>query len=152
MKKETVLTYYGKVEAGQISLPKKMRAEIGKVFDGHRIEVTIKRARKHRSSEQNRYYWGVLVQSVLRAFIDLGNDLQEGNAEHAEIVHEFLRDKFLENGLEVYDAEGNLYHTRPSTTRLTTVEQEEYHDRIRQFAAEYLSISIPLPNEQAELW
>lgn len=30
-------------------------------------------------------------------------------------------------------------------------EEEEYHEQCRQFAAEYLNIEIPLPNEKLTL-
>lgn len=86
----------------------------------------------------------------MRALIDLGNDLKAGNREHRLIVHEFLKAKFLDNGIDIFDAEGNVERTPPSTKRNTTVEQEEYHDRIREWALEYLKTEIPLPNEQLE--
>lgn len=153
MKQDLTLEYHGRVtDSGDIELPKRMRRELSGAFRGHRIEVRVRRLRKRRSGEQNRYYWGALIPAVLRAFIDAGNDLQEANPEHRELIHEFLKGKFLDNGLEFHDADGTLHKGPPSTTRLTTVEQEEYHDRIRQFAAEYLNTSIPLPNEQAEIF
>lgn len=94
----------------------------------------------------------MVIPEVVRAFIDLGNDLQQGNKEHHEEVHEFLKRRFLDNGREVMDAEGVLYKLPPSTRICTTVEQEEYHERIRQFAAEFLNVVIPLPNEQMEIF
>lgn len=153
MKSDITLGYTGRVtESGDIELPKRMRKEIAAAFTGHGIEVTVRRRRKRRSSPQNRYYWGVIIPAVLRGFIDAGNALQEGNQAHRETVHEFLKLRFLDNGIEIHDAEGVLHKGPPTTTTLTTTEQEEYHDRIREFAAEFLGVSIPLPNEQVELW
>lgn len=129
-----------------------MRAEIAKAFKGKRIEVAVKQRYKQRSSPQNRYYWGVLVPSVLLAFVDLGNDLQQDNQEHLDMVHDFLKRKFLTNGLEVVNAQGEVEQLPPSTTRLSTIEQEEYHETIRRWAAEFLNIVIPLPNEQLEIF
>jgi hypothetical protein len=34
-----------------------------------------------------------------------------------------------------------------STTELSTIQFEEYLDKIREFATEFLSIQIPLPND-----
>lgn len=148
-----VLNYYGQVdEQGTIKLPKKMRGEIASSFKGKRIEVTVKQKYKQRSSNQNRYYWGVVVPAILLTFIDIGNDLQQGNPEHLEMIHGFLKDKFLDNGIEICNAHGEAEKLPPSTTRLSTVEQEEYHARIIQWAAEYLNIVIPLPNEQMEIF
>lgn len=147
------LSYYGEVsEDGQISLPKRMRSEMAKAFKGKRIEVTVKQRYKQRSSPQNRYYWGVLIPSILLAFIDLGNDLQQDNPEHLEMVHGFLKDKFLHNGIEIANAQGEVEQLPPSTTRLSTIEQEEYHEDIRRWAAEFLNVVIPLPNEQLEIF
>lgn len=147
------LSYYGEVsEDGQISLPKRMRAEMAKAFKGKRIEVTVKQRYKQRSSPQNRYYWGVLIPSILLAFIDLGNDLQQDNQEHLDMVHGFLKDKFLHNGIEIANAQGEVEQLPPSTTRLSTIEQEEYHEDIRRWAAEFLNVVIPLPNEQLEIF
>ena len=147
------LTYFGEVsEDGQISLPKRMRTEMAKAFKGKRIEVAVKQRYKQRSSPQNRYYWGVLVPSVLLAFVDLGNDLQQDNQEHLDMVHDFLKRKFLTNGLEVVNAQGEVEQLPPSTTRLSTIEQEKYHEDIRRWAAEFLNVVIPLPNEQLEIF
>lgn len=153
MQKETILSYYGKVSAGKIELPKKrFQKEVVQAFDGHGIEVIVKRKRKHRSTPQNNYYWGVVVPMVLDAFIDLGNDLQSGNKQHIQLVHEFLKDRFLDNGPSLVDANAEQCKGPSSTTYCTTVDFMEYLDRITQWAAEALNISIPAPNEQAEIW
>ena len=151
MKKETKLSYYGKVKNGRIELPRKrLSKEVVSAFDGHGIEVIFQRKRKRRSSQQNRYYWAVVVPMILNAFIDLGHDLQSGNAEHQEMIHGFLKERFLDNGIEIADANGEVVRGPSSTTYCTTVEFMEYLDRVVQWAAEALYISIPEPNEQLE--
>jgi len=145
------LIYFGKVdEAGNIRLPKRMRKEIESAFVGKPIQVEVKRKAKRRSNDQNAYYWGVIIPIVLQAFIDLGNELQHNNPEHAQIVHEFLKDKFLNNGLDLVDAKGQAHKTGASTRRLTTAQFDEYKNKIQQFGAEYLNVQIPDPNEQIE--
>lgn len=148
------LTYQGSVKDGVISLPsKRLRKEVGSVFNGHTIEVIFKRKRKRRSNEQNKYYWGVVVPHIVAAMIDLGNDaLQIGNGEHAEAVHEFLKAQILDNGEDIVLADGVVKKLRPTTTKLTTVEMMEYLDKVGRWAAEYLNITIPEPNEQMEIF
>lgn len=68
------------------------------------------------------------------------------------MIHGFLKDKFLHNGIEIANAHGEVEQLPPSTTRLSTIEQEEYHEDIRRWGAEYLNIVIPLPNEQLEIF
>lgn len=152
MPRDIKLEYYGKVSAeGEITLPKRMRKELVSLFSGHGIQVIVKRKRKRRSLNQNDYYWAVIVPYILRGFIELGNNLQEGNPEHLKLIHEFLKARFLQ-GEELHDANGMLHIMPPTTTILTTTEAEEYYDQCRQFAAEYLNTVIPLPNEQVEIW
>lgn len=89
--RDVPLTYHGKVSLeGEITLPKRMRREISTAFAGYDIEVTARRKRKRRSLNQNDYYWSVIITEILSGFIELGNDLQEGNSEHQKMVHEFL--------------------------------------------------------------
>jgi hypothetical protein len=145
-------------ENGQIVLPKTMRAQMVQLFRGKpnaktHIVVTVKRRRKQRSSPQNRYYRGVLLPHLLRALIEAGNNfLIEGNAEDLEYLHNWMKELHLRNGIDVVDANGVTHTLPPSTTRNSPLEQEEYHERIRQWTAENLNYTIPLPNEQAELW
>lgn len=152
MPKLPTLTYFGQVnDNGVLTVPQKLRDEVGKAFKGMRVEITVKKKGNYRSSPQNRYYWGLLVPCVLDAFIELGNDLQAGNPEHLTLVHDFLKAKFLLNGIDVVNAQGEVETLPSSTTRCSRFEQEEYHDAIRRWAAEYLNFNIPLPNEQVEI-
>lgn len=151
MKKDIKLSYYGKVKGGKITLPRKrLQKEVASTFEGHGIEVIFQRKRNRRSSQQNRYYHGVVIPMVLNAFIDLGHDLQSGNAGHHEMIHEILKERFLDNGIELSDANGEVIEGPCSTTRCTTVDFMEYLERIAQWAAEALNIVIPEPNEQLE--
>lgn len=101
-----------------------------KGFAGQVVEVVVRRPRKHRSDRQNRYYWGVLIAIL---------------AEHcgytSEELHEALKWKFLR-----VEADGPLPTVR-STTSLSTVEFEEYLEKVRIWASTDLDVYIPLPNE-----
>lgn len=144
-----ILTYYGKADAsGRISLPKNSRAEIGHAFAGKMCEVTIKTAGKNRSNQQNAYYWGVMVQMILDRFVELGNnELHTADAESREIVHQYLKARFLPP-VKVADANGEAIDLPPTTRTQTTVEMMDYFSLIQQWAAETLLINIPDPNEQ----
>ncbi len=147
------LLYYSHVDqdTGKIRVPKRFEAEIAEKFRGKDIEIVVRRKRKQRSSEQNRYYWGVVIPYILEAFAEIGNDLQQGNPEHAQIVHSFLKGQFLPPRL-VCDADGVELKMEPSTTALSKMEFVEYLDRVIQFAAERLQIVIPEPEEQLKLF
>lgn len=146
------LTYYSTVDQeGRISVPRRMQQEVGEKFRGQKVEITFRKKKKHRSNEQNKYYWAVVVPCVLDAFIELGNDLQAGNKEHIELIHDFLKRRCLP-ARQVCDANGVEIELTPSTTDLSTTEMMEYIERVCLFAAESLNVAIPQPNEQTRIF
>ena len=149
--KEIILEYSGKVtDQGRLELPSKRLAQEIKVFSGKEVKVIIRRKKKVRSSLQNRYYWGCMVRMVLDALVDIGhNELQSGNPDSMQIVHEFLKGKFL-IGADIVDTQGNVERLPPTTQKLSTVEFIDYKADIQQWAAEFLNIIIPDPNEQID--
>jgi hypothetical protein len=94
------------------------------------VDITIRRHRKTRSDRQHRYYFGVVV-AVLAEFTGYTSDE----------LHDALKMKFL-----LVDPESSLPTVR-STTSLTTVEFEDFLERVRTWAAADLGVVIPLPNE-----
>ncbi len=145
--------YHGTVtETGEIKLPgKKMRRELA-MLAGHRIEVKVRRQRNRRSTPQLRYYWGCIVQDILHAL----QELDPETGWRADGVHELLKFKFLplvREWREYVNMEtGEAIREPLTTTKLTTVEEEMYHDHCRKWGGEFLGISIALPNEQVELF
>ena len=146
------LLYYSTVtDTGKISVPRRMEQEVGEKFRGQKIEIVFRKKKKIRSSGQNRYYWKVVIPYILEAFIELGNDLQEGNPEHSELIHDFLKRRCLPSR-KVCDANQELVELTASTTDLTTTEMMEYIERVCLFAAESLNVAIPEPNEQTRIF
>lgn len=135
------LSYFAAVsEDGELKgLPsKKLRSELKHLFAGKQIEILIHRKKKHRSVQQNRYYW--LIVSML----------SEHTGFTKEECHEILKQRFLKTE-KVHEDTGAIYEYTKSTTELTTSEYEDYLESVRRFAAEDFSIELPLPNEQLEL-
>lgn len=146
------LTYIGTVSpTGEIKLPKRLRAEVGKAFAGKDVIVTFARPKKTRSSEQNRYYWGVVVRMVCEGFQSLGNPVNPDNAEDIELTHEYLKRRFLQP-IQVADVNGEVHDLGHTTTNLTTSQMMDYIAQVQQFASEFLNVIIPDPGEQAQLW
>ena len=137
------LTYFAKVNPSTgewEGLPKKkLRHEVTRLFGGHSIEIIIHRKRKHRSVQQNRYYW--LVASMLSDHTGFTKDE----------IHAILKSKFLRTE-KVNQDSGAVYDYVKSTTELSTMEYEEYLDSVRQFAAQEFDFQIPMPNEQIEVF
>jgi hypothetical protein len=96
--------------------------------------IQLKQYRENRSANQNRYYWGV----VLEYLSDTGFTKEE--------MHEVLKRKF--NPItKTLEATGESWVVGGSTTELDTADMEEYLESVRRFAVQELNIKIPLPNE-----
>lgn len=110
---------------------------------GRNILVKFERRGAKRSLPQNRYYHGIVVQSVMLGLREIGYSLS-----HDE-THFFLKQKF--NSVQVPGNGGAVIDLPGTTTQLNKIEFGEYIERIAQWAAEYLSIAIEPPNTQTEL-
>ena len=112
-----------------------------KQFEGHDIDIAIQKAKKTRSNPQNRYYWGVIIPLIRKGLKDV-----TGEVWTAEATHDILKHKFLVDDVPL--ADGLFVERIKSTTELDTFDFCEFSERCRAFAAEYLGVSIPEPNEQ----
>ena len=97
------------------------------------VQITIDRRKTPRSMRQNRYYWGVVIATLLnyQGDVDAGAD---------EDLHRTLCSMFLT------DKSYKIPRTK-STSSLSTKEFEDYMEKIRVWAAKELQVTIPLPNE-----
>ena len=142
-----MISVFSSVTDGKLNkVASKEIADTLKQFEGKRVEIIIKRLRSTRSSQQNRFYWGVVVVVMRQAFKDIGYLL------NTEETHTILKDKFMPY-TDICTPDGEMISKKyKSTTELTKTEFGEYIDKISQFAAEYLNVNIPQPNEQTALW
>ena len=143
---ELKLTYYGKVKSDGMKIyrAQEMKEMILTNFAGKDIELTIQRKRRRRSLEQNAYYYGVVVPVVCAGLQDAGYRVTR------EATHEFLKATFYKKEL-VNESTGEVLQTVGSTSQMSTVEMMEYFQEITQWAAEFLNVQIPAPNEQIKI-
>jgi len=80
---------------------------------------------KTRSITQNKYYWGVVLNTIS---IYTENELKE--------VHDFFKAQFLRK-------ENVFLNVPMSTTKLNTTEFIEYIDKIKKFVDDNLNLYIP---------
>lgn len=104
-----------------------MKKYIDGLNDGF-YDLIIRKKKKSRSNNQNRYLWGVVYKMIA-----------DETGHSSDEVHEHVRWRFLRK-------HGKLETVR-STPDLSTVEMEKYLEDIRRFCATELNLSIPLPNE-----
>ena len=105
----------------------------------HGILVNVSKKKFNRTTEQNRYYWGVVLKMI-----------SDESGYTPNEVHELLKGEFLKTG-EI-ELGGIIKPTTKSTTKLKTDEFEEYLEKCRRFAAINLSLVILLPNESEDMW
>lgn len=128
------------IESGKIANPQEIRKLFADLQDG--IYLVKVATRKARSLDQNEYYWGVVCDMVR----DSLNDAGYREVKTPEDAHEIMKMLFLK--VKKYNRKnGRTKETTGSTAKLTTVEFNIYIEEIIQWAAEYLNIQIPLPNE-----
>lgn len=145
------LRYNGKIKDGRLRIFR--RATLLKdleAFDGTNVVITIEKRRKARSTEQNRYLWGVVYECALQGFKDIDPTGTAGLT--VEDVHEFFKDRFLHNGRDVVTAQGEVLTMKSTTTELSTTDMMVYIEEIIRFCAEYLNTAVPEPNTQATMF
>lgn len=118
-------------------------SDISKLKDGDYI-LTIERQKKKRSLYQNSYYWGVIVPLVKSGLTEQGWRVTTTQ------VHEDLKKEF--NLIEIVNEKnGEIKRVIGSSTEMSTSQMMDYFAKISQWAAEYLGINIPEPNEQLKI-
>ena len=146
---EVTLTYNGEVtEDGIIKIPReRFKKEVAKAFLGKKITLTVTRKKKPRSTQQNAFYWGVVLNILAHFFKEVNPDL----VVNTDLVHEWCKERFLpivlnEQKQVIKSPDGKETELSWTTTLLTTVQFMDYITLIQQWAAEQ-GIVIPDPNE-----
>ncbi len=105
-----------------------------KSLEGKSVWVIITDVKPPRSLQQNAYYFGVVIQYI-----------SDETGESPEKTHEDLKEKFLPRMWTVED--GREVEFPKSTTRLSTKEFKDYLESVIAWAASFLNLVIPDPNE-----
>ena len=118
-----------RVEDGKLIAQKGIEfSKIIKNLEGKEFYIEIVEEKKGRSANQNAYYWSLLTI--------VGEELGYTKEE----VHEAFKNIFLTS----YDEK--LPKVK-STTKLSTVDMEDYLQKIRVYCLTELNINLPLPHE-----
>ncbi len=116
-------------------------------YNGKKVKLTINEIKETRSLQMNKYYWGIVLKSIVDHF----NQEQTFNKLiDCEFVHELMKYKLL--GTSKYQIPGcEIIEIVNSSAKLTNKEFIDYFENIIAWAAEYLNVTIPYPNEEL-LW
>ena len=129
--------FFGKIEKGKLLLetPQKYLVYLARL-EGRRVELSLRLQKSQRSLQYNRYYFGVIVEILAE---HIGYD--------RESMHENLKLKFASS--RDLEHEGMFIIER--TSKMTTERFMKYCADIQQWAAEYLNVYLPDPNEIPQL-
>lgn len=109
------------------------------------VSVTLKLelTKKYHSRPQEKFRWGPMYDLVLVGYRDAGWDhIRTKDDVHREVCAMFLRTDV------VNEKTGEIGTRIKSTTELSTIEEDEFQEAIRKWAAEYLGVEIQFPGEQ----
>lgn len=109
--------------------------------EGKKVKQEIVRIFGRRSNAQNRYVWGVQYKLIAERL----TELNAGIEVTPEQVHIIMSEKF--NSLKLKLATGDELSVVESTSDMTTVQFSERCKNIQQWAAMYLGLNIPDPQE-----
>lgn len=132
------ITASGHIEKGKLKIRNRMMFDNELLSINGEVLITIEKASKKRSNQQNRYYWGVVVPLMKKGLNDLGHELTEDD------IHEYIKSKFNPQAITLEDT-GEYFSFGRSTTELNTSEFMDMLASIQQFAAEILNVIIPDP-------
>lgn len=119
--------------------------------NGFNFIIEFYRQDEQRSNQQNRFYWGPFLDSVIDCFRDLGRNICHSK-EHKEAIHESLKNAF---GLEfchevehfnILTGEVRM-EKKLSTTKMSTQGFSKYLEEISRFFAENYGWVLPIPDE-----
>jgi hypothetical protein len=129
----------------KITNPKAIKTLVESLRDGKwKVEISTLDTR---SLDQNAYYWMMLSEYVQPGLYNAGwSDVKTKEDAHFFVGNLFLKVKMIN------EQTGDVMERIRSTTDLSKMEMNAYWEEIWQWAAEYLGITIPAPNEQFTLY
>jgi hypothetical protein len=136
-----------KIENGKVVRNKQMILNAFNEFEGSEVLIIISKAKKHRSNNQNAFYWGLVIPIVQQGLKDA-----TGEYRSAEMIHYNILLKMFAPENEIVNTEtGECITEKITSSQMTTTQFCEYVMEIQKWGAEFLGIDIPNPNENLTL-
>lgn len=138
------ITAYGVIKDGKLILDEKDKfAEGIKQIGSCMVRLIAEKVFGKRSVDQNAYMHGVLFMEIYRGMVDIGWSRSDISMPRAK---ERMKKLFLTETI-CNEKTGECMDFTKDTSDLTTVQMNDFWDECIQWAAEYLSIDIPLPKK-----
>lgn len=103
--------------------------------------LSITKHRRGRTLNQNEYLWGCVYPILLDGLLDAGWEFTS-----CEQVHEFFKKMITQDKVVNYHT-GEIVEIPKSTATMDTQQFSTYIDKLREYAEEFLNVSIPYPDK-----
>ena len=113
-----------------------VKANAQAIWDrGRFLRVIITEDDRKRSSEANRFYWGVVITTIADCAWLNGRQFRK------EVWHEFFAQTYLQKE-EMILPDGEIIQRRKSTKELSVGEFHDYIEQVRAYAAIELAVEF----------
>lgn len=140
MKKITITS---SVENGKLKRNRRLIMDAIASFEGKIVDITIQKHKKVRSNSQNAYYWGVVIPLVQDGLKEATGEVRDLNSIHYQILLPLFAPSREITNINT----GEIVSERMTSSEMTTTQFMEWIMDIQKWAAEFLGVDIPDPNE-----
>jgi hypothetical protein len=133
------------VKNGSLTRNRNLIKDAIATFEGKQIVIKIEKAKKKRSTQQNRFYFGIVLPIVQNCLKEAGHIMTN------ESTHDLIKLKFLKEALFVNEETGEVIERIKSTTELSTSQFMDLLAEINNFTFEYFGVSLPSPGDDLTL-
>jgi hypothetical protein len=133
------------VKNGSLTRNRNLIKDAIATFEGKQIVIKIEKAKKKRSTQQNRFYYGVIIPIVQNCLKEAGHIMTN------ESTHDLIKLKFLKEALFVNEETGEVIERIKSTTELSTSQFMDLLAEINNFTFEYFGVTLPSPTDDLTL-
>lgn len=107
--------------------------------------LDVKRCRRGRTLNQNEWLWGAVYPVLLDGLLAQGWEFTS-----VEQVHEFFKKMMAHDQVVNYHT-GEIVEIPRSTATMDTLQFSAYIDQLREWAEEFLGVTIPEPDKNWRL-
>jgi hypothetical protein len=133
------------VKNGSLTRNRNLIKDAIETFEGKQVVIKIEKFKKKRSTQQNRFYFGIVIPIVQNCLKEAGHIMTN------ESTHDLIKLKFLKETLFVNEDTGEVIERIKSTTELSTSQFMDLLAEINNFTFEYFGVSLPSPNDDLTL-
>jgi hypothetical protein len=133
------------VKNGSLTRNRNLIKDAIATFENKQVVIKIEKFKKKRSTQQNRFYYGIVIPIVQNCLKEAGHVMTN------ESTHDLIKLKFLKETLFVNETTGEVIERIKSTTELSTSQFMDLLAEINNFTFEYFGVNLPSPNDDLTL-